>query len=139
MLVLISTGQPVAIPYTDPQGNQYPPNLEQLWSASELAAIGLESVPNPAPIPAAQLWQLKAICDEQPTTLGFALPTWAQILAAVQAANNPVLSDFVAADGPEEIPANSATLAALAAALPTPLTAAQIATMVQAASQIMIP
>jgi hypothetical protein len=41
MLVKISDGTPVAHPYTDEQGNQYQPNIEDIWSDAELAAIGI--------------------------------------------------------------------------------------------------
>lgn len=41
MLIFIANGQPVPTPYVDGSGNQYPPNLEQVWSAAELAAIGI--------------------------------------------------------------------------------------------------
>ncbi len=68
MLLLIATGQPVAVPYVDPQGGQYPPNLEQIWSADELAAIGLKSAPNPASTPTCQVWQLKAVLTAAQTT-----------------------------------------------------------------------
>ena len=128
MLVLIATGQPVAVPYVDPQGGQYPPNLEQIWSADELAAIGLKSAPNPASTPTCQVWQLKAVLTAAQTTA---------VEAAIAAAPNASALQAFWATGGAPVPADSTTLLALGAAIG--LTAAQVAALVQGAAQVSIP
>jgi len=102
------------------------------------------NTPNPAPtpvapVPSAAIWQLKAICDSAPASLGFTPPTWAQITTAAASLASPVLSDFIAAFGPQAIPENSTTIAAMNAALPTPMTAAQLLAFFTAAAQVSIP
>jgi hypothetical protein len=91
----------------------------------------------PAPVPTALLWQLEAICNAVPASLGFTPPTWTQVQAAVAAQNNPALTAFFAV-GMNPIPANSKTLLALAAAVPSPLTAAQATALVSAAAAVAI-
>jgi hypothetical protein len=117
-----------------------PRNVDWRQYQAWLAAGGS---PNPAPAPAAPvptalLWQLEAICNAPPSSLGFAPPTWAQVQAAVLAQNNAALSAFFNV-GTNPIPANSKTLLALAAALPAPLTPAQASALVAAAAEISIP
>jgi hypothetical protein len=91
----------------------------------------------PAPVPSALLWQLEAVCNDPPSSLGFAPPTWAQVQAAVQAQNNAALTAFFAV-GTNQIPADSKTLLALAAAMPSPLTAAQVTELIVAAAAVAI-
>jgi hypothetical protein len=95
--------------------------------------------PPPAPVPSAALWQLKAICDSPPSSLGFTPPTWAQIQTAAASLNNSALSDFIAAFAPQPIPENATTIASLNAALPTPMTAAQLLAFFSAAAAVSIP
>ena len=43
-----NAGTPVTpIPYVDANGNQYPPNMEALWTAAQLASLNMQSVPTP--------------------------------------------------------------------------------------------
>ena len=96
--------------------------------------------PRPLPVPTALLWQLEAACEgaASAAALGFTPPTWAQVQAAVAAQNSPALTAFFNV-GMNSIPANSTTLATLAAAVPMPLTAAQVTALVAAAAAISIP
>lgn len=112
---------------------------------AECAAAGVVAPPAPAappaappaPAPTCLLWQLEAVCNAPPASLGFTPPTWAQVQAAVQAQNNAALTAFFNV-GVNSIPADSKTLLALAAALPTPLSAAQVASLIAAAAAIVI-
>ena len=110
------------------------------WQAYQ-AWLAAGNAPNPAPtsppVPTALLWQLEAACNAAPASLGFTPPTWAQVQAAVAAQNNPALTAFFAV-GANPIPANSKTLLALAAAVPTPLSAAQVTALVGAAAAVAI-
>jgi hypothetical protein len=94
----------------------------------------------PPPVPTALLWQLEAACNGAVTSAaaGFTVPTWAQVQAAVAAESSPALTAFFNV-GTNAIPASSTTLLALAAALPTPLTAAEVTALVAAAAQVSIP
>jgi hypothetical protein len=111
------------------------------WRAYQ-AWLAAGNTPNPAPVPptpvpTALLWQLEAICNSAPISLGFTPPTWPQVQAAVTAQNDPALTAFFAV-GMNPIPANSITLARLAAAVPAPLTAAQVTALVAAAAAVAI-
>lgn len=133
-----------------------PPNWQLVTVLSTIQAMGFLSVadllaecaaagvvappappqpaaPPPEPVPTALLWQLEAVCNSAPASLGFTPPTWAQVQAAVAAKNNPTLTAFFNV-GTNPIPANSATLLALAAAVPSPLTPAQVTTLIAAAA-----
>lgn len=58
MLVWITTGSPVEpMPYVDASGNEFPPNMEAVWSAAQLAAVGMQVLaiaPQPTYNPATQ-------------------------------------------------------------------------------------
>jgi hypothetical protein len=113
------------------------------WRAYQ-AWLAAGNAPNPAPagpapVPTALLWQLEAACEgaASAAALGFTPPTWAQVQAAVAAQNSPALTAFFNV-GTNAIPADSTTLLALAAALPSPLTAAQVTALVAAAAAVAI-
>ena len=100
---------------------------------------GLGALAALQPPPSAAIWQLKAICDSAPASLDFTPPTWAQITAAAASLSSPALSDFIAASAPQPIPEDSTTIAAMNAALPTPMTATQLLAFFTAAAQVTIP
>jgi hypothetical protein len=111
------------------------------WQAYQ-AWLAAGNAPNPAPtppapVPTALLWQLEAVCNGPPASLGFTPPTWAQVQAAVQAQASAALTAFFNV-GTNAIPADSKTLLALAAAVPSPLTAAQVTALIAAAAAIAI-
>jgi hypothetical protein len=115
----------------------------RLVSSADIQAwLAVGNTPSPAPlasapVPTALLWQLEVVCNDPPAALGFAPPTWAQVQAAVQAQNNAALTAFFAV-GANQIPADSKALLALAAAVPSPLTAAQVTALIAAAAAIVI-
>ena len=111
------------------------------WQAYQ-AWLAAGNAPNPAPIPPADvptclLWQLEATCNDPPASLGFTPPTWPQVRAVVAAQNSAALTAFFNV-GTNAIPADSKTLLALAAAVPSPLTAAQVTALIAAAAAIAI-
>ena len=84
--------------------------------------------PGPPPgVPSCMLWQLQAILT---------FDQWTQILAAVAAMNKPEVTAFMA-HGSNFIPANSATLIQLGAAIG--LTPAEVTALVEKASAVVIP
>jgi hypothetical protein len=111
------------------------------WQAYQ-AWLAAGNAPNPAPaapvpVPSCLLWQLEAVCNAPPASLGFTPPTWAQVQAAVQTRNSAALTAFFAV-GTNQIPADSKTLLALAASMPSPLTAAQATALIAAAAAVAI-
>ena len=81
----------------------------------------------PAAPPTCQLWQLQSVMTTN---------QWTQVQAAVAALANPAITAFFQ-HGTNVIPANSTTLVALGAQIG--LTADQVTTLVQQASQVSIP
>jgi len=111
------------------------------WQAYQ-AWVAAGNSPNPAPtppapVPTALLWQVEAVCNAAPASLDFTPPTWVEVQAAVAAQNNAALTAFFNVGNP--IPADSKTLIALAAAVPSPLSATQVAALVAAAAAVAIP
>jgi hypothetical protein len=111
------------------------------WQAYQ-AWLAAGNAPNPAPnqpaaVPTCLLWQLEATCNDPPVSLGFTPPTWPQVQAAVLAQNSAALTAFFNV-GTNAIPADSKTLLALAAAVPSPLTPAQANALVAAAAAVAI-
>lgn len=109
--------------------------LYEAWLAAGNAAA-TATVTTPAPV-TCLLWQLEAVCNAPPSTLGFTPPTWAEVQTLIQAQNSAALTAFFNV-GSNPIPANSATLAALATTATTPLNSTQVEALVVAASQIHI-
>jgi hypothetical protein len=112
------------------------------WQAYQ-AWVAAGNSPNPAPtppapVPTALLWQVEAVCNAAPASLDFTPPTWVEVQAAVAAQNNAALTAFFNV-GMNPIPADSKTLIALAAAVPSPLSATQVAALVAAAAAVAIP
>jgi len=107
--------------------------LVEVLTRESLALGALPGVPAPTCL----LWQPEAICNDPPASLGFTPPTWPQVQAAVQAQASAALTAFFNV-GTNAIPADSKTLLALAAAVPSPLTAAQVTALIAAAAAIAI-
>lgn len=142
---LPNNAQPITSERTDvpnmPPGTTIPPDAGNPYFQGYLQWLADGNTPDPAPaiptpVPTALLWQLEAICNDPPPSLGFTPPTWAQVQAAVAAQKNAVLTAFFNV-GTNPIPANSTTLSALATGFG--LTQPQLTALVAAASQISIP
>ena len=131
MLVWISganANQPVSpIPYVDVEGNEYPPNMEQLWTADQLSAINMKSTPVP-PVYTAHVWQIKSVLTPTQT---------AAVTAAIAASPAANMLQAFWSTGDVPVPSNSATLIALGAAIG--MTPDQVTALVQAANQVSIP
>ena len=100
MLLSIASGEQVLPPYVI-NGVAYPENIEFLWSAQELAAIGLVRVANPPPPPA----PIPAISDRQffQKLANDGLVTREEALAAVSTGALPaVLETYLAGLGPDD-------------------------------------
>ena len=138
---LASNAQPVI----RSDGAVVPPDLGNSDFQAYLAWLAVPNTPNPyvaspAPAPSCYVWQLEAVCNGAvaPATLGFTPPTWANCQSVVNASNNPAAIAFFN-NGTNLIPADSKTLLALAASTTPALTAAQVRTLVSAASTIALP
>ncbi len=117
----------------DPGNSDY--RAYQAWLAS--GKTPTPYTPPPAPAPSCLLWQLEAVCNAPPASLGFTPPTWSNIASVIAAQNSAALTAFFNV-GTNPIPADSKTLLAIAAASNPALTAAQVETLVAAAAQISI-
>jgi hypothetical protein len=82
----------------------------------------------PTPVPTCQVWQLKAVLTAAQTTA---------VESAIAASPNTAALQAFWATGDAPVPANSTTLLALGAAIG--LSAAQVAALVTAASEVSIP
>jgi hypothetical protein len=82
----------------------------------------------PAPVPTCQVWQLKAVLTAAQTTA---------VESAIAASPNTAALQAFWATGDAPVPANSTTLLALGAVIG--LSAAQVAALVTAASEVSIP
>ena len=134
-----------AQPVVRSDGAVIPPDPGNTDFRAYLVWLAAGNTPNPAPVapapaPSCYVWQLEAICSGAvaPATLGFTPPTWANCQSVVNASNNPAAVAFFN-NGTNLIPADSKTLLALAASTAPALTAAQVRTLVSAASTIALP
>lgn len=117
----------------DPGNSDY--RAYQAWLAS--GKTPTPYTPPPAPAPSCLLWQLEAVCNAPPASLGFTPPTWSEIASVIAAMNNAALTAFFNV-GTNPIPGNSTTLAAIAAKTSPALDAPQVESLVAAAALIAI-